>query len=276
MNNDQTTPTVDVFSMFEEITDTLKKASAQGIDIAPILTGIRELKEDTTRVLTLITALTGKVNQTMEQSSALPALPTEPPQPQITLYKPNLSAFQGILETVGKSLDKIYDAVYGLWDGVDKVLDSDKTIETLNRLENKIDGMDGRMKSNTKALTDKMAETRNPARVDHYHRIDMYNCGKVVKYITGALIVTLVGFIFFGWMGYVNLQKTANDWKYRYVRLNNPQNEFLIGLDKVFDARTRNEKKVREIKDEIKAYEEAIRQKAQELVDQERTAGEEK
>ena len=75
-------------------------------------------------------------------------------------------------------------------------------------------------------------------------------------------------FLFLGWSIWLtdtNMKLRDNDLKYRYIKSENPKNEFINHLENVFEY-DRDRKQIRNIRKKVKKYEDEVKKRA-EMID---------
>ena len=97
----------------------------------------------------------------------------------------------------------------------------------------------------------------------HYHVIDLKS-SKAVKYI---LIQWIIIFLFLGWTIWLvdrNMDLRDNDLKYRYIKSENPNNNFIHHLENVFRY-DRDRKEMRNIRKKVKKHENEMKKRAERI-----------
>ena len=98
----------------------------------------------------------------------------------------------------------------------------------------------------------------------HHHVIDLKS-SKTLIYI---LMQWAIIFLFLGcciWLTDTNMRLRDNDLKYRYIKSENPKNEFINHLENVFKY-DRDRKEIRLIRKKVKKYEDEVKKRA-EMID---------
>ena len=97
----------------------------------------------------------------------------------------------------------------------------------------------------------------------HYHSIDL-KTPETLRYI---LLQWVIMFLLIGWGIWLtdnNMELRDNDLKYRYIKSENPNNEFIRHLEKVFRY-DRDRKEIRNIRKKVKEYEDAVKKRAEQI-----------
>ena len=93
----------------------------------------------------------------------------------------------------------------------------------------------------------------------HHHVIDLKS-SKTLRYI---LMQWAIIFLFLGcgiWLTDTNMRLRDNDLKYRYIKSENPKNEFINHLENVFKY-DRDRKEIRNIRKKVKKYEDEVKKR---------------
>ena len=102
-----------------------------------------------------------------------------------------------------------------------------------------------------------------PRAQKHFHVIDLKS-SKAVKYI---FIQWIVLFLFLGWNIWLmdrNMDLRDNDLKYRYIKSENPNNNFIHHLENVFRY-DRDRKEIRNIRKKVKKHENEMKKRAERI-----------
>ena len=105
---------------------------------------------------------------------------------------------------------------------------------------------------------------QQPAKPQKHHHIIELKSTKTIKYI---LMQWIIIFLFLGWSIWLtdtNMSLKDNDLKYRYIKSENSNNEFIHHLEKVFRY-DRDRKEIRNIRKKVKKYEDEVKKRAERI-----------
>ena len=97
----------------------------------------------------------------------------------------------------------------------------------------------------------------------HHHVIDVKSL-KVIKYFLMQWIIILLLLGWNMWLIDTNIKLKNNDLKYRYIKSENSNNEFIHYLEKVFKY-DRDRKEIRNIRKKVKKYEDELKKRAERI-----------